>query len=160
MPNTLTEKAIAQPFRVGMTLGALTLPSLWVISQTVLHLATGNVLLDAEQITRYFALGAIPGMILGAGTLRAWVAWRKGNFSKARYLLMGHGSLVTLLAGGFFLLQLRLLLFNTASFGQPQFLSQSKPMWFFYVILFADAVPLQVALFMLLFGLFMRGSRA
>lgn len=142
-------------------LGALALPTLWVISQDALSvLLTNKPLLNSEEVTHLFAIGCLPGMVMGAGAVRAWVAWRDGRFGKARRLLIGYGGLISLVFGG--LLINRLLdLTNQAEYLQPvKILSKPMPVWFHYVFAIADAVPLQVALAMFLMGLFMRGERA
>ena len=69
MPNTLTEKAIRQPFRVGLMFGALTLPSLWVASKDVWRWLQEMRWLDSEQVTQVFGRVVVPGWFLGAG---AW----------------------------------------------------------------------------------------
>ena len=161
MPDTLTEKALAQPFRVGLMLGALTLPTLWVASQDVLRIVAQQRLLNTEEVTSYFASGALPGMVLGAGAVRAWAAWRKHDLASARRLLMIHGGLVTVISGYFSLTRLWqfYLNFGALSMMPPTLFSKSMPYWFEFVLEFAGEFPLQCALFMLLFGLFMRGSR-
>ena len=39
-------------------------------------------------------MGFLPGMVLGAGAVRAWVAWRAGEIGETRWLLIGHGAFV------------------------------------------------------------------
>ncbi len=162
MPNTLTEKAIKQPFRVGLMLGALTLPSLWVASKDVWRWLQEMRWLDSEEVTQVFAMGFVPGMILGAGALRALVAWKAGEVGRARWLLISHGGLVTLFAGALLARDLRrqYFLFQIVSPRPPQILAYEMPYWFYYLLVVMDAVPLQIALAMLLLGLFMRGNRA
>ena len=163
MPNTLTEKAIKQPFRVGLMLGALALPSLWVASKDIWRWLQGMRWLDSEEVTQVFAMGFVPGMILGAGALRAWAAWRAGEVSRARWLLISHGGLVAMVAVLLLARNLQRYYSLTqiiASPRPPQILSHTMPIWFYYLLRIADAVPLQVALAMLLCGLFMRGNRA
>ena len=158
MPNTLTEKAIVQPLRVGLMLGALTVPTLWVLSEDILRLATRYRLLDAEEVTGYFASGALPGMVLGAGAVRAWVAWRADQKSSARWLLLLHGGLVAAGSLGWLLPKL----WQFAQTGQNFFVGQPIAPWLAMLLdpqLWKN-FPLQVALAMLLLGLFLRGSRA
>lgn len=157
MPNTLTEKAMKQPFRVGLMLGALTLPGLWVVSQDVIRTLLRESLLNLEEVTTLFAMGFLPGMVLGAGALCAWVAWREGKKNGSRRLLIVYGAFVTV----------GLLTFGPAFLGSHSRLSYllARPPqgWespiTFYVFLFYDVLPFQIAIAMLLFGLFMRGSR-
>ena len=161
MPNTLTEKAIKQPFRVGLMLGALTLPSVWVASKDVWRWLQGMRWLDSEEVTQVFAIGFVPGMILGAGALRALVSWKAGEVGRARWLLISHGGLVTLFAGALLVRDVRQNYLDHQAFSMlpPQILSRYLPLWFYQVLVVVDAVPLQVALAMLLLGLFMRGNR-
>ena len=160
MPNTLTEKAIAQPFRVGIMLGALTLPALWVASKDAWNWLQGLRWLSSEQVTQVFALGFLPGMILGAGALRALVLWKADEIGRARWLLISHGGLVALFAGTLLVrdLQRTYALAQISPTRAPQILSHSLPIWFHYALKIADAVPLQVAIIMLLLGLFMRSE--
>ncbi len=162
MPNTLHEKAIAQPFRVGLILGALALPSFWVASQDAWRWLQGMRPLNSEEVTQVFAMGFLPGMILGAGALRAWVAWRTRELGEARGLLIGHGGLVVLIAGALLVQDFRGGMLNAQAIPvvPPKILSYAMPMWFYYVLQTAEAVPLQVALAMFLLGLFMRGESA
>ena len=162
MPNTLTEKALKQPFRVGIMLGALTLPTLWVASKDVWRWLQGLRWLNSEQVTQVFAMGFLPGMVLGAGALRAWVAWRAGETGRARWLLISHGGLVASIATVILVrdVQQSYLNHQALSILPPQILSLSMPVWFYQALVIIDAVPLQVALAMLIFGLFMRGNRA
>ena len=162
MPNTLHEKAIRQPFRVGLMLGALILPTLWILSKDVWLWLQGRNWLNSEQVTQVFAMGFIPGMILGAGALRALVVWRAGEVGKARWLLISHGGLVTLFSGALLLRDLPRTYALTQIGGPlpPRILSYEMPILFYVVLRIADAVPLQIALVMLLLGLFMRGNRA
>ena len=158
MPNTLTEKAIRQPFRVGLMLGALAVPALWVASEDILRFATRYPILNSEEVTGYFASGALPGMFLGAGAVRAWAAWREGKLGQARWLLLSHGALVAVAITGWLLPQV----WNSAQIGQTFLFGQPvSPL----VSMLTDFrlwknLPLQVALAMLLFGLFMRGENA
>ena len=156
MPNTLTEKAIAQPFRVGLMLGALILPALWVASEDVLRIVTRYPLLNAQEVTDYFASGALPGMFLGAGAVRAWAAWRTGRLDQARWLLMSHGALVAVAILGWQLPQI----WSSAQVGQTFLLGQPISPWLATLTDFRlwKNFPLQVALAMLLLGLFMRGE--
>ena len=160
MPNTLTEKAIAQPFRVGLMLGALTLPALWVASKDVWRWLQRQPGLNSEQVTQVFAMGFVPGMILGAGALRALVAWRAGERGRARWLLISHGGLVALFAVALLVRELQQTYARTqiSPIRTPEILSYAMPAWFYCVLQVADAIPLQIALAMLLFGLFMRGE--
>ena len=162
MPNTLTEKALKQPFRVGIMLGALALPTLWVVTKDIWNWLQGLRALNSEEVTWVFAQGFLPGMVLGAGALRAWVAWRAGEISRARWLLISHGGLVALVASAFLArwLQNYQWILRSNMKPPPQILSHSLPTWFNYVLYIADAVPLQIALAMFLLGLFMRGKNA
>ena len=153
MPNTLTEKALRQPFRVGLMLGALTVPALWTLSQDALNVFIRKPLLNSEEITQLFAVGFVPGMILGAGALRAWVAWRNGNLGEARELLMSHGGFTFLLCAIVLFPLVRDVYRAVTMLGWPA-LMQSEAIWLY------TNVPIQIALAMLLFGLFMRGDRA
>ncbi len=153
MPNTLTEKAIAQPFRVGLMLGALMLPSLWTMSQDAFNVLMHKPLLNSEEITQLFAVGFVPGMILGAGALRAWVAWKSGNLRESRGLLIGHGGFTFLLCG-LALFPLARGVYNmVATLGWKTLLNDNA------IALYTN-VPIQIALAMLLLGLFMRGEGA
>ena len=162
MPDTLHEKALAQPFRVGLMLGALTVPALWVASEDILRIATSYRLLNSEEVTGYFASGALPGMVLGAGAVRAWAAWRARDVARARGLLLVHGGLVTLVSGYFSLTKLwhSYLNFGALSYAPPTLFSKPMPQWFELVLQSAGEFPLQLGILMLLLGLFMRGSRA
>lgn len=153
MPNTLTEKAIAQPFRVGLMLGALTLPTLWTLSQDVLNVLTRKPLLNSELITQLFAVGFVPGMILGAGVVRAWVAWRAGKVGEARGLLIGHSTFVALPCLLLLLVNLQSAFSQIATSGWNVVLREGA--FAFYL-----NFPLQVALAMFLLGLFLRGEGA
>ncbi|NEN44448.1 hypothetical protein G3V71_24140, partial [Escherichia coli] len=116
--------------------------------------------LNSEQVTQVFALGFVPGMILGAGALRALVSWRAGEPGRARWLLISHGGLVALFTGALLArdLQKSYALTQIIPTRPPQILSHEMPLWFYQVISIMDAVPLQIALFLLLVGLFMRGN--
>lgn len=155
MPNTLTEKALAQPFRVGIMLGALTLPSLWVLSQDALNVLLSRPLLNSEEVTQLFAAGFLPGMVLGAGAVRAWAAWRVQHLGSARWLLIGY-SLFAVLPCWLFIPPL--LGSHSDILARPP-RSWESPLAA-YTFLFYDIFPLQVALAMLLFGLFLRGKNA
>ena len=156
MPNTLTEKAIRQPLRVGLMLGALAVPSLWVASEDILRFATHYQILNSEEVTGYFASGALPGMFLGAGAVRAWAAWRDGKLGQARWLLLSHGALVAVAILGWLLPQL----WNSPATGQNFFahIPISSTLAMFLDVRLWKNLPLQVALAMLLLGLFMRGE--
>jgi len=155
MPNTLTEKAIAQPFRVGLMLGALTLPTVWTLSQDVLNVLINKPLLNSEEVTQVFAMGFLPGMILGAGALRAWAAWRTQQIGSARWLLIGHSIVAALSCW---------LLIPPLLSSHPDVLARPPRSWESpitdYAFLFYDIFPLHIALAMLLLGIFMRSSRA
>ena len=153
MPNTLHEKALAQPFRVGLMLGALTLPTLWTLSQDLWNKVLGQGLLNSEEITQLFAIGFVPGMILGAGALRAWVAWKEKDFGEARGLLLGHGGFTFLLCA-ITLLPLTRDVYQAATTQGWEVLLSQNAVWLY------TNIPLQVALAMLLVGLFMRGENA
>ena len=158
MPNTLHEKALKQPLQVGLMLGALALPTLWTVSLDILRLLFGKPLLQAEEVTTVFAMGCIPGMVLGAGLVRAWAA---PNASKARRLLLGHSSVIAVP-------NLLIFLFSLHSFSKIGYGLETGPakilplnsVWNATFNLILDFFPLHCALAMLLFGLFMRGSRA
>ncbi len=147
MPNTLTEKAIKQPFRVGLMLGALIIPCLWTLSQDVLKVLIHKPLLNSEEITLLFAVGFVPDMILGACITRAWVEWRAGKIGEARGLLITNGFTATIISLLIFFLELNY---------PAQLLKYSLPqvLTFFYF-----NFPLQCALAVLLFGIFMRSPR-
>ena len=153
MPNTLSEKALREPFRVGLMAGALVLPTLWVLSQDALNLVTRRPFLGSEGVTSLFALGFLPGMILGAGAVRAWAFWRSGK-GNARILLLGHSALVILLG----------LIFPPAPTTNEALLVAlatnygvaGRDVSLYFVFNF----PLQCALLMLLAGIFLRAPRA
>ena len=155
MPNTLHEKALKQPFRVGLVLGALAVPLGWVISQDALRLAFVKPMLDSEEVTRLFAAGVFPGMILGAGAVRAWAAWRDRKSGGTRWFLLGHS------LGGI----LSCWVFMPPLLGAHSYLLARPPQGWNspltdYAFLFYDVFPLQVALAMLLWGILMRPARA
>ncbi len=150
--SDLEEKALRQPFRFGLMLGALALPTLWTVSQNILSLVLGKPLLSSEEVTNLFALGFLPGMILGAGALRAWVAWRAREIGSARWLLIGHSVFVALPCLLFSFLGLNDVFAQTQNMGWNSVLRQ-------VALVFYINFPLQVALVMLLLGLFMRAPR-
>lgn len=158
MPNTLHEKAIAEPLRVGLMLGALAVPALWVASEDILRLATHFPILNAEEVTGYFASGALPGMFLGAGAVRAWAAWRDKHLVNARWLLISHGALVAVALLGWQLPQL----WNSAQIGRSFWFGQPISPLLSMLTDFRlwKNFPLQIALAMLLCGLFMRSENA
>ena len=153
MPDTLYEKALREPFRVGLMLGALALPTLWTISQDALNLVLRRPFLGAEGVTALFALGFLPGMILGAGALRAWKAWRNG-VGNARLLLLGHSALVIALG----------LIFPPAQATNEALLASLSTNYGIigrnFSLYFLFNFPLQCALLMLLAGIFLRARRA
>ena len=132
-------------------LGALTLPTLWTLSQDALNVLTHRPLLDSEEITLLFTLGFLPGMILGAGALRAWVKWRAGETGETRALLIGHSTFVAIPC---FLIQASDVseAFAHIAQGDWSFLWRETALRFYFNF------PLQCAVFLLLFGLFMRGE--
>ena len=134
-------------------LGALILPSLWTMSQDALNILTHKPLLNSEEITNLFAIGFLPGMVLGAGIVRSWVKWRARELGETRWLLMGHSILVAIPC---FLLQVSDLdeAFSHITHGDWSFLWRETAFNFYFDF------PLQVALAMLLFGLFMRGDKS
>lgn len=148
MSDSLGGKALRQPFRFGLMLGALALPTGWTISQDALSLIASKSLLHADEVTGLFALGFLPGMILGAGAVRAWAAWRNDDLGAARWFLIGHGAFVI-----FGCLALVLSLF-------PDLPTESLQNWRDTLLLLYWAFPLQCALAMLLLGIFMRSRRA
>ena len=153
MPNTLTEKAIRQPFRVGLMLGALTLPTLWTMSQDALNVLTRKPLLSSEEVTLLFAMGFLPGMVLGAGAVRAWVAWRAGEIGETRWLLIGHGAFVLVPCAVPIVFGFIGALDDLTIRGWRATLIDSASGFYFNF-------PFQIALTMVLLGLFMRSARA
>lgn len=152
MPNTLHEKALKEPFRVGMILGALALPSLWIVWFDLILLLSGERILNAEFVTFLFVVGAWPGMILGAGAVRAWALWRNGEKGETRWILLSYGTIVTLILFGFFWFSFRRF------FGIWPDLTLAR--WQFVRTLILLTFPLHCSLVMLLFGLFLRSPRA
>ena len=153
MSNSLEAKALRQPFRFGLMLGALALPLGWTVSLSALNVLQSRPLLNSEQITLLFALGFLPGMILGAGAVRAWAAWQNGNRGEVRWHLIGHGAFVAALCAPIWLMVLWSSYLNWPAKG-----------WIWALRRDADAFcsnfPLQCALLMLLLGLFLRSPRA
>ena len=134
-------------------LGALTLPTLWTMSQDALNVLIHKPLLRSEEITLLFALGFLPGMILGAGTVRAWVKWRASEIGETRWLLIGHGAFVAIPC--FFIAFADLSeYFSDIAQGDWSFAWREAALHFYFNF------PLQCAVFLLLLGLFMRGNRA
>lgn len=133
-------------------LGALTLPTLWTLSQDVLNVVTNKPLLNSEEITNLFALGFLPGMVLGAGMVRAWAQWRAGRIGEARWLLVGHSAFVALPC---LLLEASDIseAFSHVGTGDWSFVWRETAFNFYFNF------PLQCASALLLLGLFMRSPR-
>ena len=153
MPDTLHEKALKQPFRVGLMLGALIVPTGWVLLQDAWNLALGEPILGAEDVTRFFAFGCVPGMILGAGALRARVAWLNANFTGARWILALHGASALVCALSIAWSSYATVLRMVSAQGLTFLLSR-------YAIWIYAYFPFHCALVMLLIGIFMRSRRA
>lgn len=151
MPNTLHEKALKQPFRVGMILGALALPSLWIVWFDLILLLSGERVLNAGFITFLFVVGTWPGMILGAGAVRAWAAWRNNEKSEARWILLSYGTTVSLILLAFYLFYFWRFFNNWPD--------ATAARWLLARTLILATFPLHCSLTMLLFGLFMRSPR-
>ena len=152
--SELEAKALRQPFRFGLMLGALVVPSGWVLSQDLLGLIIGKPLLHSEEVTQLFAIGCLPGMILGAGLLRAWVAWRAQKTGSARWLLVGHSFFSVLIC---WVLVPPLFSLHSYLLARPP-RDWDSPLAT-YAFLLYDLFPLQCALVMLLVSLFLRSPR-
>lgn len=90
----MIEKWERQPIRIGMVVGFVVLPTLWILQEIILRLATGYHLPLSDEIRYFITGGALPGAILGAGISQAYFANQKGEFKQARRDLLLHSVLV------------------------------------------------------------------
>ena len=90
----MIEKWQRQPGRVGMVAGFVALPILWWLQECVLRLATSYFLPSSREILNYFAQGALPGAVLGAGISQAYFAFHKGERRQAKRDLLFSSALV------------------------------------------------------------------
>ena len=91
-------------------------------------------------------------MILGAGAVRAWTKWRSDEIGETRWSLIGHSAFVLVLSGA-------PLLFNFIGSIDDLAMRGWRPILLYNATGFYFDFPLQVALLMLLLGLFMRSPR-
>lgn len=87
-------KVERSPARWGLALGFVLLPLLDIAQESVVRLATDFGGLQRGEILDFFAADALSGAVLGAGILSAWVAWRRGEQTRARVNCGAAGFLV------------------------------------------------------------------
>lgn len=155
----MLEKWQRAPGRVGMAVGFLALPLLWWLRETLLQLAFDMPVAPLQfQTLHFFAAGAIPGSMLGAGLSKAFLSLRNGDKSVAKRYFIIYGVLVGVLNLIFVASGIYSALQNASL--QVSLLGHPVPPKIGIVIgTFLGSFPLNCALLMLFIGLLMRSKR-
>lgn len=155
------------PQRIGMVVGFVALPLLWMLQEVVLRLAFGAPMPFASDLLRCFAVSAIPGAILGAGISQAVLARQAGNWRRSKRHLLFHSFVIVAWYAATSSISLwqhwpRLApgtSLGIVTFGGIQFSWWAFP--FFLHLVWANAFkfPLHCALLTLFVGFLMRSRR-
>lgn len=156
----MLEKWERQPVRVGMLLGFVAMPLGWWLRDASLRLALGfgSDTTLYFQLLHFFAAGALPGAILGAGLSKAAFAWRRGDEEAAKRHLVVYSALVGLLSLLLVAPGAGAMLQNAAL--KVQFLGREvSPRTAFVIATIVVSFPLHCAVLTLFISLLMRARR-
>lgn len=150
------------PQGVGMIVGFILLPLLWILQEAMFQMVEGQRLIALFQMTNIIRGGALPGAILGSGISQAYFAVRRRDYRQAKPCLLLSSILVLLSV--WLPLAFELAFSNrrgSSQVGIDGFLIFSIPYWSRVLIqpLFERNLAFAMAFLTLFIGLLMRSRR-